>query len=291
MLKKHGLCDTKTCYSRYEIQDWVLTSGCVWCHHLPNWTDFEPIQVITSQEEQLTKLISSSSKLCVPIDSVSDTNSFIGTPNNKILINMIGITGAGKSTVSKKIYDFVTENCGSCLIVSADKWSKKGIKRKQLQTSINKEIRDFDKSDSVYKVLVVDICNENGPTPNCFGFDTRTYSTFNFYPNFDKIRFDDYQSWCLRNVLSRPMHTESSLYWLNPESVGVGTCIKVHNIKTTGLKKLLGITSSLSFSEYDSIITVMEKIKIRAETYDSYLMTKNLDEIVIDLLKSSGYPL
>jgi hypothetical protein len=235
--------------------------------------------------------MSSSSKLCVPIDSVSNTDLFAGSVNKKILINMIGITGAGKSTMSKKIYDLVTESGGSCLIVSSDKWAKKGVKGKQLQTSINKEIRDLDNTDSEYKVLVVDICNENGPSSNCFGFDTSSYSTFNFYPNLDKGKFDDYQSWCLRNVLSRPMHTPTSLYWLNPESAGVSTCIKVHNLKTTGIKKLLGITSGMSFSENESIHSIMEKINTKANAYESYLIGKNLDEIVINLLKSTNYPI
>ena len=56
---------------------------------------------------------------------------------------MIGITGAGKSTVSKKIYDYVISKESSCLIVSADKWSKKGHKGKQLQTSVFNEIKKF----------------------------------------------------------------------------------------------------------------------------------------------------
>ena len=291
VLGSHGQCNTQTHYSKSEIESWVLTSGCLWCQHRPVWTDFQLNLVNTNQEEQITKLTTLSSKLCVPIDSVSNTDSFASSTNNKILINMIGITGAGKSTVSKKINDLVTDNGGSCLIVSSDKWSKKGAKGKQLQTSINKEIRDFDATDSEFKVIVVDICNENGPSSNCFGFDTSSYSIFNFYPNLDKGQFDDYQCWCLRNVLTRPMHTATSLYWLNPESAGVSTCIKVHNLKTNGLKKLLGITSSLSFSENDSIYSVMEKIKIRASAYESYLMGKNLDEIVINLLKSTNYPI
>jgi hypothetical protein len=297
VLKKHGECNTQTCYSRSEIQDWVLTSGCVWCHHVPGWTDFETSQINTSQEEQLTKIINSSSKLCVPIDLVSNTDLFAGSSNNKFLINMIGITGAGKSTTSKKIYDLVTESGGSCLIVNADKLSKKGIRGKQLKNTLNKEIRDFDSStssNSRYKVLVVDICNENGPSLNCFGFDTSLYSTFNFYPNFDKTQFDNYQSWCLRNVLTRTAHDETSLYWLNPESAGVGTCIKVHNLKTSGLKKLLGITSNFVFNENDSIDDIMEKIKVRADAYKTYLIINKLDEInltetVENFLKSIGY--
>ena len=202
---------------------------------------------------------------------------------------MIGVTGSGKSTVSKKIYDLVVDNGGSCLIVSADKWSKKGTTGKQLQSSISKEIKNFNSIDSEYKVIVVDICNENGPSANCFGFDTSGYSSFNFYPNLDKSKFDDYQCWSLRNVLMRPACTPTSLYWLNPESAGVSTCIRVHNLKIAGLKKLLGVTTGLSFNESLSMDAVMAQLSTRATEYENYLATKNLDNIVLEFVKSTGF--
>lgn len=287
VLKKHGACDTKTHYSKKEIDDYIKHSGCVWCRYIPSDADFELTNVNTSNYlEEITKLMSSSSKLCVTI-SEGLTDALLN--NKKILINMIGITGAGKSTVSKKIYDLVTSKGASCLIVSADKWSKKGVKGKQMQISIQREIKDFENKNTEYKVLIVDICNENGPSSKCFGFDTSEYKTFNFYPNFEKTKFDDYQSWCLRNVLSRPMHTETSPYWLNPESAGVSTCIKVHNMKTSGLKKLLGITSSLTFSESMTMEQIMDSINAKAIAYEAYLATKNLDDTVVEFVKTTGF--
>jgi ABC-type oligopeptide transport system ATPase subunit len=299
VLKKHGVCDTKTCYSKDEINSYVLTSGCVWCYHRPSWPDFIPCSVDgTNQMEQLSKLITDSSKLHVPIDVGAVEPVGVVGGNKKIIINMIGITGSGKSTASKKIYDLVTGSGGLCLIVSADKWSKKGTKGKQLQSSINKEIRDFDSAgsassagspDSIYKVIVIDICNENGPSSNCFGFNTSSYSSFNFYPNLNKDKFDDYQCWSLRNVLMRTACTATSLYWLNPESAGVSTCIKVHNLKVAGLKMLLGVVSGTSFNESLSMDDVMSQISERANAYEHYLTTKNPDELIIQLIKSTGF--
>lgn len=290
ILKKHGQCDTKTCYAKTEINSYVLTGGCVWCYHRPTWTEFELTAIDgTNQLEQLSKLIVNSSKLYVPIDAVGIADTFTTVINNKILINMIGVTGSGKSTSSKKIYELITSNGGSCLIVSADKWSKKGLKGKQIQASINKEIKDFDSAHSKYKVIVVDICNENGPSSNCFGYDTSGYSSFNFYPNLDKTKFDEYQSWSLRNVLMRPIWDTTSLYWLNPVSAGVSTCIKVHNQKVTGLKKLLGgVVSGLFFNETASMDAIMAQINTKASAYDTYLANKNLDEVLIELIKSTG---
>lgn len=291
VMTKHGTCDTKTHYSKTEIENFVSNSGCVWCRYKPVWDDF--VQVSNNsknQIEEIKQLMEKSSKLCVPIDSVDSLN-LGGTENKKILINMIGITGAGKSTVSKKIYDYVLSKGGSCLIVSADKWSKRGAKGKQLQSSINKEIKDFDKSNEEYKVLVVDICNESGPSTNCFGFDTSEYSSYNFYPNLDKGQIDNYQCWCLQNVLSRPLHTDTSSYWLNPESAGVGTCIRVHNMKFAGLRKLLGLSSSLTFGEGVSKEVVMNLIKDKASQYETYLAMKDLDSEVETFVKSCGFVL
>ena len=294
ILKKHGQCDTKTCYSKHEIDSYIYTSGCVWCRYVPTMSDFEISHINkTNHLETVSKFMTSCSKLHVPMDSIEASNTFGNTfgDNKKILINMIGITGAGKSTVSKKIYDLVTSNGASCLIVSADKWSKKGTKGKQMQNSIQREIKQLDSKDTEYKFLIVDICNENGPSSNCFGFDTSEYKTFNFYPNLDKSKFDEYQCWCLRNVLGRPMHTETSLYWLNPESAGVSTCIKVHNMKTNGIKKLLGVSSSLSFSEALTMEQIQNLLSVKAIAYENYLVTKDLDNIVIELVKSTGFKL
>lgn len=291
-LKNHGIghsqCTTKTYYSRHEIESYVSTSGCVWCKFVPSWSDFEPIENVNNQVEQLEKLVTNCSKLCVPIDSV--TRETIDSEKTKILINMIGITGAGKSTVSKMISDYVSSNGGTCLIVSADKWSKKGVSGKNMKNAIKRELTEFNNShSSKYKVIVVDICNENGPSTTYFGYDVSEYRAYNFYPNLDKDNFDDYQCWCLRNVLSRSKFSESTLYWLDPETAGVSTCIKVHNNKTKGLNKLLNIKSKLSFDESLSKDVIITHINTRAEEYATYLSTQSLNSIVKDFLVSCGF--
>ena len=248
MLKKHNDCNTQTYYSRDEITTYVNNAGCVWCRYKPTWDDFEISTLNKVNEiETIDKLMSECSKLSVPLDTIN-FNNFENTLNNitnkKILINMIGITGSGKSTVSQKLYNFITSKGASCVIVSADKWSKQGITGKRMQSNIQREIMELERENSEYKFLIVDICNENGPSSNCFGFNTSEYTTYNFYPNFNKNNFDDYQCWCLNNVLSRPLHNETTLYWLNPVSAGLATCIKVHNMKTNGLKKLLRVKNN-----------------------------------------------
>jgi len=292
-LKNHssinGLCKTHTYYSQTEIENYVLVNGCVWCHHIPTLADFELSNINKINHfDEIKKKLSTCSKLYVPVDIVASSMSFI--PNTKFRINMVGITGAGKSTVSKMIYDLVTSKGASCLIVSADKWSKKGHKGKQLQQSIQQEIKQFDTKTTKYKFLIVDICNENGITNDCFGFNTSSYTSINFFPNFDKSRFDEYQCWCLRNVLRRPMHTETSLFWLNPESAGVSTCIKVHNMKTNGLKKQLGIGSYMVLDELFTMEQVMTIIGDKALAYETFLATRDLEKSVFDLIKTTNFP-
>lgn len=288
MLKRHGFCDTKTYYSKEEIDAYVKISGCVWCRHKPTMDEFELSNINkTNCLESLSKNMASCSPLTVSVEG-EITNALF---NKKFLINMIGITGAGKSTFAKKMHDYVISKGASCLIVSADKWSKRGHKGKQLQNSILKEITQFDKSSSEYKVIIVDICNENGPSSNCFGFNISDYNVTNFYPNLDKTNFDNYLCWCLRNVLTRPMHSEHTLYWLNPESAGVSTCIKVHNLKTNGLRKLLNLKTYLSFNEHSTLDEIMTQINSKASLYENYLTTKNMDTIIDEFIKSTGFNL
>jgi hypothetical protein len=163
-----------------------------------------------------------------------------------------------------------------------------------LQATIAKEIRDFDKRASAYKVIIVDICNENGPSTQCFGIDTIAlgYQSFNYYPNLDKTKIDDYQCWCLRNVLNRPNCTERDNFWLNPVSAGVSTCIRVHNMKFAGIKNLLGLSTRMVFNEsWQNLAAMMDLIREGADSYAEYLATQRQDEIILAFLKSTGFPI
>ena len=207
---------------------------------------------------------------------------------------MFGITGSGKSTFAKKMYDYVTSKGASCLIVSADKWSKRGFKGKDMQNEILKEIQAFESTPNEYKYLIMDLCNENGENNYYFGFDTTEYTKYRFYPNIDITKvnslFNDYQCWCLKNVITRPMHTDDSLYWLNPESAGLKTCIMVHNKKTKGIKKLFNVTSTVfGFNEDMDYESLMSSINSKASKYAEYLSAFDNDLIVQNFIKHTGF--
>ena len=298
-LMRHGPCNTHTHYSRDEIESYVIPSGCVWCRYNPTWADFKRVHINNADHtEQINALLQTSSRLHVPnnivIEQIIDTNvgtdvsvgvsSFVS--GEKILINMIGITGAGKSTISKKIYDLVKKKRGACLIISADKWLKKGKSHKQLQSAIKRELVTFENKVNKHKVIIVDNYNENNLSANCVG-----YTTFNFYPNLDKTQYNLYECWCLRNVLMRPLYKKTDSYWLNPESEGISTCIKIHNQKSTTLKQLLSISNTITFNESITMDSAMALVGANATTYETYLATQNLDDIIIKFIKSTGFPL
>ena len=303
-LVRHGPCNTHTHYSRNEIESYVIPSGCVWCRHHPSWADFIPTQINNiNHNEQIEALLHTSSRLHVPIDNTteqvgegeSSSNIIITaspfTTTKKILINMIGIKGAGKSTVSKKIYNFIKKKNGICLIVNADKWLKKGKSEKQQQSAIRRELITFERKVNEYKVIIVDIYNETSLLSNFFGFNISEYTPFNFYPNLDKTQYNLYESWCLRNVLIRPNYKKTDTYWLNPVAAGIDTCIRIHNQKSTILKQQLGISNTISFNETMSMDAIMTLIAANATTYETYLTTQNLDDIIVRFIKSTGFPL
>ena len=263
-LKEHGECKTRTWYSKTEIETYVMTDGCVWCKYKPLSTDL----CVVSRENWLDKIregIKKSKPIGIAGSNGVDTNVFgsfskmsVSNDKNKqnqiqkYRINLIGITGSGKSTTAEKIKTLLEQKGIDVLIVSADKWSKQNFKGKDLQNKILNEIRQFDSfvTGGKTKVIIMDLCNENGPSAQSFGFNFNSWTDIDFYPNMDKNNFDEYESWCLSNVLSRPLHNAKSNYWLNPVSAGVNTCIKVHNSKAKGVKSLLGINGKIgNFNE------------------------------------------
>jgi hypothetical protein len=296
-LKDHvynqNTCKIRTWYSKTEIETYVMTDGCVWCKYKPLSTDL----CVVVRENWLDK-ISSCIKESKPVGPKTNTvftsfsnlsvntNNVTNSPVQKFRINLIGITGSGKSTCSEKIKNLIIQKGGEVLVVSADKWSKQNYKGKDLQNKILNEIRQFDgfNSGTKLKVVVMDLCNENGIVKQSFGFNFNSYTDINFYPNLDKNKFEEYESWCLSNVLSRPLHDSKSNYWLNPVSAGVNTCIKVHNLKAKSISKLLGINFTCNFDENLSLSQIKNIIKTKSDQYTEYLKTRNLDEEIENLL-------
>lgn len=284
-LNDHSNCRVKTWYSKEEIELYVMNQGCVWCKYIPLSTDF--VKVCKTCWSNKIKDSMTKGKQFTLTNLNTVFNSFsemdLGCEPKRYRINLIGITGSGKTTTSEKIIKLIENKGGKVLVVSADKWSKQNYKGHQLQNQILNEIEEFDSKPYKLKVIVMDLCNENGVDKYSFGFNFNNYQDINFYPNlvvdkFNKIdKFDEYECWCLNNVLSRPLHNSDTNYWLNPVSAGVETCIKVHNSKALGVAKLLGVKKTNNFNQKLNKETILNQIKSRSNNYKKILNGQNLD--------------
>lgn len=291
VLKDHGNCKTRTYYSKEEIDNYVMKpeNGCCWCRYKPLVDDFErvtfedPIIKIEKAMKNVKPLVVNNEKLkslnLPPNVSLSTLSMSSPVSDFRMIrINMIGITGSGKSTFSKRIFEMITEKGGKCIILNADKWSKRGVKGKEIVHKIQNEMNEFKKMSSKLKVVIVDICNENGPQKVCFNIDFSNYEEFNFMPNMIPTKFNEYEAWCLRNVLNRKNFSEDTNYWLNPVSAGVNTCIKVHKAKTYGVRKFCNINSpSLYIDDSMPLVQAQEFIKNNADLYEIELRKSSID--------------
>jgi len=285
-LEPHANCKVRTWYSKEEIETYVMKQGCVWCKYIPLSTDLVKV-CKTNWSNKIKEAMGKGNKFTLNnIDSVF--NSFaqidLGYEQKRYRINLIGITGSGKTTCAEKITKIIENMKGKVLIVSADKWSKQNYKGKDLQLKILNEITQFDIKSNKLKVIIMDLCNENGIDKYSFGFNFNNYIDINYYPNLNSKKFDEYECWCLNNVLSRPQSNLQTNYWLNPVGAGVETCIKVHNAKASGVAKLLGIKKTNNFNQKQNQANILGQIKSKSNQYLEYLKTINLDNEINNLV-------
>ena len=309
-------CTTETWYSENEMENYVKSHGCVWCRHQPLPSEIELI-TIENPSVKLTEAMALARPITVQGILPSAVSSMIpSTPIALIApiapiapraaaaiavavaagaprvwrIVMQGITGCGKSTSSQKMYDHIVASGKKALIVSADKHSKTGMNGKQMQSTVQNEITRFLR-ESGDKVLIFDLCNEQGVQSKAFNVDLSQFVSNTFMPNFviGTDEFSDYEAWCLNNVLSRPLHTASTNYWLNPVSAGVGTCINVHNKKARGIKQQFGIYGSpCGFNESQTMDSIKALIANGATRHAAKLAARDSQQDVMDFLTSIG---
>lgn len=216
----------------------------------------------------------------------SRSNILRGKRFRQIVIDIFGTVGCGKSKSVQILEEELKKLGFLVLIVSADKWSKKGL---HVQSNIKRELFEFQNIRSPLKAVIIDICHENGTSNFQFGYEFRPqfWENFEFYPNLDKTQSYDYDCWSLKNVLERPLHTESSDFWLNMHSAGLKTVISVHNKKSEGLHKLLQIPELFQkFDETASLEKITSVIAPGAFRYATYLATRSLENDISDFIKS-----
>jgi hypothetical protein len=162
---------------------------------------------------------------------------------NKFVVFMGGTVGAGKSTASSRMLDFIQMHGGKAIVVGTDKHCVKGFNMRSSIGMVNKEIEGFASKESKVtglSVIIVDTCNEKNPrVDNVFKVNLSGWTKLTFKPNmywegenYESKR--DYMAWCLDNVLNRQSSNANSSFWLNPRSAGVDVCVSVCKNKMKG---------------------------------------------------------
>lgn len=269
--KDHGECVADTWYSENEINDYVKTNGCVWCHQIPLDSQLELVEIDRPRRTKHARSL-------IVGKSANDDECF---QCRRFRITFIGITGSGKSTFAEKITKKIVGDLnGLVLNINADRLSKQGLHGKQMTFEVKNSFDEFEMMDSRLKVILIDLCNVNTSTDRIFGLDLTGYTNIDFYPNMCVDRFREYEMWCLNNVLSRGMWTLDTLYWLTPVTVGVDKCIGIHNNKASALANKLNV-KRCPVKNADNIL---EYIKPESDSYKSYVDSIDVDAQIEQLL-------
>lgn len=321
-LSSAQVCSSPAVYSRDEVEGYLLDRGCLWCKRRVELSDFVPFerkdhtQLIATLQSQPSELKSDSRSEPQSDSKSSDSKSSSKSDSKlglelglllpagpqpsgarKFRINMVGVTGAGKSTCSAMLKAKALERGAQALTISSDEFAKKGVKGKAIATAAGALIRKFDKSDfkksGPGKLLIMDVCNERGPASDCFGFNTQEYKTVNFVPNYlPGDNYHDYECWALCNVLDRKsiqsgaVSGASSDYWLNPEDAGLETCLEVHSNKSSGVADQLK-TKPVKLGSHvnmGSRVNLRQMIEPRAEQHARLLEGRDLNKTLDELL-------
>jgi len=154
----------------------------------------------------------------------------------------MGPTGCGKTTTRQELERQLVAKGYQVFVVSPDDINKVGGNVNQ---QITAQLGNFiDTTRGKKRAIILDMCNETRINQtNVFGKDLSDFEVVTIMPNFDRTQdeFGDFVKWCLENLLRRSMHGPDTMYWLNPQSAGVDTCIKVHNAKVSGIMRILNI--------------------------------------------------
>lgn len=184
----------------------------------------------------------------------------------RVLVVMRGTVGSGKTTYSNAIQKKVEELGGVCINEGVDKYCRTGIQTQQAVNLVANELNKIPTIQNDLLVVIIDTCGEKQSNV-IFDYDFSAWKKVVVTPNFDQKNISGYMAWSLRNVLSRPLHTMNTPFWLNPKSATVKVCVDVHLNKC---KKLFGKgTKAITFST--DLNHILTEIESSANLYQTYL--------------------
>lgn len=251
-LKNHGECRVNALYNIQNEVPYVNQHGCLFCRYKPQPTDWEEGTIADGQTDLINAMrqavpLSIRTDTPVPVSVVGGLDQMTITSSTteieRIVFKLMGPTGCGKTTTRLELKGQLDAKGYQVFVVSPDDINKVGGGNANQQ--ITEHLRTFiDTTRGKKRAIILDMCNETTFNQKIvFGNDLSDFKVVTIMPNFDKTQDDyrDFTHWCLFNVLERQVHGPDTPYWLNPESVGVDTCIKVHNTKVSGIMRSLNI--------------------------------------------------
>lgn len=268
---RNSNCDTQTHYSAEERLQ--LGNKCVWCNRILTNDDF--ILVNYSNEEELKnnnppKFIQEERILNATAQEYVPSTVFRqSVTKQKILFVLEGTVGSGKTTFSQSLQIKVEEIGGVCINEGTDKYCVNGMPIKDAVKKVTKVLKGINRIHNDLIVVIIDTCGERNNGNVIFNYDFNGWEIHRIRPNFDESRIRQYLCWSLRNVLTRPLHTNNGNFFLNPASASVAICKKVHTNKAIALFGQRFVNVSHSNELYD----ILNDIEQEAYEYQEYLNT------------------
>ncbi len=286
-------CSARTHYSESEKK--MLGNKCVWCNYVVPESKFSKINI--SKESLVNNdiprfLVEKRINETQNVQSNSRSNKFKTNnyPVNKFyikgqsdchLILLEGTVGSGKTTWSIECETQLKKNNYTVINESTDNYCKQGIDMKKAVYSITQSIISKHRPNKC--VVIIDTCGITDSWKQVSGATITGNKIFNCMfenykihlvrPNFTSD-VKGYLSWSLNNILSRSLHNKDTLYWLNPVSLNINLCKKIHKDKA---RKVLG---SSYIDDYDpndlNVINNFKKSLIDPEKQVSDFISKNI---------------
>jgi hypothetical protein len=300
-LKNHRECCVNALYNIPNEVDYVNQNGCLFCRYKPIPSDWEDGLIEDTRADLVNAMrqavpLNIRTDILVPVSVVGGLEQMTITSSTELCLNLYelrGPTGCGKTTTRLMLRDQLVTKGYLVFVVSPDDINKVG--GRNVKQQITDQLREFvETSRGKNRAIILDMCNERQSNQsNVFGNNLSDYKAVTIMPNFDKAQDDyrDFTHWCLSNVLGRPMHGPDTMFWLNPQSAGVATCIKVHNAKVDGIMMLLNIPNrGFGIKVTDNMDEVLATITAGAARHAHKLSTRpSIEDQMKTLLRSNGF--
>lgn len=282
-LKDHGVCRTRTWYSKDELDYYVMEKGCVWCKFKPTMDDF--VEVFQDDyNKRLVDLQKTASKLSVSTgvpslhSKVMISSKDKSKPKGKVYCGVLyleGMHGSGKTSAAKILSKIGNEMGFYTLVITTDIWKNKKMTPAQINIEIYKSVNTFvAKHMAEKKLIIID-------SDQTIEYDFSAFDELYYYPNLIVRNFDDYQCWCLRNLLTRGARTSTSTYYLNPKDDSLLACLKSHLYYKKKCEEYIGTRFKgrrTYIDTADNIDAILGKIKYNADRYEQSLKTYQLED-------------